>query len=195
MYRDLNDYEILYLIKEQDDDDYGIMYEKYKPLIYKVANKYQKLCKSFGYEFEDLMQVGYLALYKALASYRFDSSMFYTYVCHVIENSIIDVVRRNTTYRKQVLNNSISYDTVDSRTNTSYIDFVADPKSEVTTLDLLAEEEELINFKNTLPFEVACVFELKFNGFKNYEIASLLELDLEVVNRDIQKIKRQFLYR
>ena len=36
MYRDLNDYEILYLIKENDDIDYTILYEKYKPLVYKM---------------------------------------------------------------------------------------------------------------------------------------------------------------
>ena len=40
MYRDLNDYEILYMICERKDDNFDILYEKYKPLILKISNRF-----------------------------------------------------------------------------------------------------------------------------------------------------------
>ena len=69
MYRDLNDYEILYLICESDDT-FNILYEKYKPLIYKIVEGYSSAFKKYGYEKEDLMQVGYMVLYKTSYMYN-----------------------------------------------------------------------------------------------------------------------------
>lgn len=196
MYRDLNDYEILYLIKENDFNDYEIIYEKYRPLIYKIALKYKNTCKSFGYELDDLMQVGYLALFKSVKTFHYEcDNTFYTYILHVIENSIIGVIRGNNTNRSRVLNESISYDILLPGTDVSYIDIISDPKSERDILDIFEQERNFIVFKNTLSFDVACIFELKFNGFLNDEISKLLEISLKDVKKGINKIKKQLLYR
>ena len=45
MYRNLNDYEILYMICEREDENFNILYEKYKPLIVKIADSYVKSFK------------------------------------------------------------------------------------------------------------------------------------------------------
>ena len=45
MYREINDYEMLYLICESDDNDYDIMFKKYYPLIIKLINKYKGILK------------------------------------------------------------------------------------------------------------------------------------------------------
>ena len=39
MYREFNDYEILYLISENHDDIFDILYKKYYPLIKKYTNR------------------------------------------------------------------------------------------------------------------------------------------------------------
>ena len=55
-YRDLNDYEIMYLVEEENDDARELLFEKYKPIIYRLAISYQKEAKQYGLELEDLIQ-------------------------------------------------------------------------------------------------------------------------------------------
>lgn len=193
MYRDLNDYEILYLVKENDDIDYAILYEKYRPLVYKIALKYKTIFKTFGYELDDLMQIGYMSLFNAIKHFESDISLFYTYSLNVIEYGIINEIRKNNTNKRKVLNDSISYDVLVPNTNLSYIEIIPDTKENI--YDINDNYEELIVFKNTLPFMVSCIFELKYEGFSDEEISLLLDISLKEVRKGIKLIKSQSLYR
>ena len=193
MYRDLNDYEILYLVKENDDIDYAILYEKYRPLVYKIALKYKTIFKTFGYELDDLMQIGYMSLFNAIKHFESDISLFYTYSLNVIEYGIINEIRKNNTNKRKVLNDSISYDVLVPNSNLSYIEIIPDTKENI--YDINDNYEELIVFKKTLPFMVSCMFELKYEGFSDEEIALLLEISLKEVRKGIKLIKSQSLYR
>lgn len=193
MYRDLNDYEILYLVKENDDIDYAILYEKYRPLVYKIALKYKTIFKTFGYELDDLMQIGYMSLFNAIKHFESDISLFYTYSLNVIEYGIINEIRKNNTNKRKVLNDSISYDVLVPNSNLSYIEIIPDTKENI--YDINDNYEELVVFKNTLPFIVSCIFELKYEGFSDEEIALLLEISLKEVRKGIKLIKSQSLYR
>ena len=193
MYRDLNDYEILYLVKENDDIDYAILYEKYRPLVYKIALKYKTIFKTFGYELDDLMQIGYMSLFNAIKHFESDISLFYTYSLNVIEYGIINEIRKNNTNKRKVLNDSISYDVLVPNSNLSYIEIIPDTKENI--YDINDNYEELIVFKNTLPFMVSCIFELKYEGFSDDEISLLLEISLKEVRKGIKLIKSQSLYR
>ena len=42
MYRDLNDYELLYMVCENNDNDFNMLLKKYKPLINKIVRNYEK---------------------------------------------------------------------------------------------------------------------------------------------------------
>lgn len=193
MYRDLNDYEILYLVKENDDIDYAILYEKYRPLVYKIALKYKSIFKTFGYELDDLMQIGYMSLFNAIKHFESDISLFYTYSLNVIEYGIINEIRKNNTNKRKVLNDSISYDVLVPNSNLSYIEIIPDTKENI--YDINDNYEELIVFKNTLPFMVSCIFELKYEGFSDEEISLLLDISLKEVRKGIKLIKSQSLYR
>lgn len=193
MYQDLNDYEVLYLIKENDEENYDIIYKKYKPLVYKIARKYQKIYKPFGYEIADIMQVGYMALFKAVETFRMDESMFYTYLVKIIENAIVAEIRRNNTLKRKTLNESISYDILVPNTQVTYLDIIPDLNSEIN-VESFDDEHRFIVFKNTLPFDTACVFELVFNGYTIEEIMVLLNMDKSKINECFIIIKKQLLY-
>ncbi|MCF7926341.1 MAG: sigma-70 family RNA polymerase sigma factor [Candidatus Izimaplasma sp.] len=62
-----NDFEILYQIKEGNQDALKLMFEKYSPLISKKINRY-----NLKDHYEDMMQEGRLTIYNAV--YAFDSS-------------------------------------------------------------------------------------------------------------------------
>ena len=52
-------------------------------------------------------------------------------------------------------------------------------------------EREIINFKNSLSFLDAQIFELRYNGFSYRNIASLLEIDAKKVDNQLLKIRKK----
>ena len=93
MYKEYNDYEILYMISENDDDTYELLFKKYYPLILKYAKKYKRSFKRFGYEIDDILQIGYISLYKAARKYKYYSeNMFYTFLIKLLTFPYIGIL-------------------------------------------------------------------------------------------------------
>lgn len=186
MYKDYNDYEILYMIGEKSN--FNILYQKYQPLIYKTVKDYQKYFKYYGYEIDDLMQIGYLTLYKATCLYNsYNSSLFYTYFVISLKRAISNEIRLNKTYKKKCLNEAVSYDNIIPNTDTSYLDVI--PCENKTNYN--EEKRKFIYFKNSLSFVNSCVFEMLYNGFSKKEIALLIKEDGYNINACIDEIRKQ----
>jgi len=189
MYRNLNDYEILYMVGEESEN-FNILLEKYKPLIFKIVKDYINLFKKYGYELDDLMQLGYIALFRSSNLYsRYSDSMFYSYLKKAVMNTIITEIRRNNTLKRNVLNNAFSYDIEIPNTDLVYLDLFPSKNTSENT-DLL---NFIVHFKNSLDFTLSCVFELLFTGFKDFEIAILLDENKTDILRYIKEIKAQAL--
>ncbi len=190
MYRNLNDYEILYMISENNNDDFNFLYDKYKPLIYSISKEYVKYFKKFGYELDDLMQIGYITLYKCSYLYNdYNSAMFYSYLIKSIKNTIYYEIRNNTTTKREVLNNSFSYDNIIPNTDYSYIEILSDNKDNYD----IDEERIFILFKNNLSYLSANVFELYYNGFSLVEICNLLCENIKTIKKCFHDIKEKAL--
>lgn len=191
MYKELNDNELLYLVSERNEDVYNILYYKYQPLIYKTVIKYLKTARTFGYDLDDLMQVGYISLYRSICLFNEkNDAIFYTYLKSAIEKSIMSEIRNNTTNKKMMLNLSVSYDNIIDNTDITFIDTIEDKKSFINYLNL---EKMYIEFKNSLSFTDSNIFELKYYGLNNNEIASFLSTSLSYVSNRIGFIKRRAL--
>ena len=188
MYKDMNDYEILYMVCEEKESNFDILVHKYKPLIYKIVKDYVKHCKRFGYELEDLMQLGYITLYKASNRYDiYNSTMFFTYFKKALINTIINNIRINSTNKKEVLNVALSYDSFIPNTNIRYIDVL--PNNEgINNL-----ENELMIFKNSMPAMLSYIFELFYNGYSKKEISILLDEDIKDIRENFLRIKEHAL--
>lgn len=188
MYKELDDNELIYMIKE-DEIDFKIMKEKYDFYIKKICLNYKNIGKKIGYELEDLMQVAYLGLYEALISYKDNqNTLFFTYLSVCIKNKILAEIKNNSSYKKQILNNSISYEELIHGTDISIFETISD-KEYIDPLELmLIKEKEIsyINFINSLPFEVAIVYELRINGFSKSEISSFLNIDSKTILRNLE---------
>ena len=187
MYRDLNDYELLYMVCENSENDFEVLLVKYKPLIYKIVKKYITTFKKYGYELEDLMQIGYITLYKSSRLYNtLNNSMFYSYFKNSLIRNISCVIRNNNTNKKHVLNMALSYDNKINNSNLSYIDII----SSNNKIDF---SKELIIFKNSMPIELSWNFELFYNGYSKEEISILLDEDILKIKKDFSKIKEHAL--
>lgn len=190
MYRDINDYETLYMISDSDDDYFEIMLEKYTPLMHKGIKKYKYIAKKFGYEEDDLYQIASIALYKAIYNFNhYDKdNLFYTFYMKLLENEFLSFIRLNSTNKKKVLNESISYDNNVPNTDLSYIEVFPDYSTfNEPFLDDL--ELKYNNFKNSLEFELACILDLRIEGYTVSEIANLLDITESIVRHSLRKFK------
>ena len=184
----MNDYEILYMVCDDKESNFDILLNKYKPLIYKMVKEYTKFFKKFGYELDDLMQLGYITLYKTSRMYDvYNSTIFYSYFKKALNNTIIDNIRINTTSKKEVLNHALSYDVEVPNSNIKYIDLLPNNKR------IINLEKELITFKNSMPIMLSYIFELFYNGYSKKEISILLDESIDDVRDNFIKIKQHAL--
>ena len=184
----MNDYELLYMVCDARESDFNLLLEKYKPLIYKIVKNYNKTFKKFGYELEDLMQIGYITLYKSATLYNnFDHSMFYTYFKTALIKNITYYIRDNSTNKKQVLNMALSYDNEINNTSLEFINLFQDNKNDVDI------SKELIIFKNSMTINLSWIFELYYNGYNKEEISILLDEKLEDIKKYFRQIKEHAL--
>lgn len=193
-YREFNDYEILNYINENNEEAMEIIYEKYKPLITKIATSmYKKYCKNTGLDINDLMQEGMLALNKAINSYQENKDvLFYTYAKKCIERKIISTVICANRQKHKVLNESISFE-IDLDNNTNLEAFLGDSKNNPEKIIVSNEssKEFLDDIKKSLTDIEVQVLQLKLDGFDYKEIAQIVGKDVKAVDNTIQRIRNK----
>lgn len=182
-YKQINDYEVMYMVRENDEEARGILLKKYVPIVSRIASKYLPLVKAFGIDFDDLLQEGMIALNKAINSYDDNSGvLFYTYVLLCVERHIITYCRRSNNKKNYFLNYSIISDDY-------YL--LKDDKSSVDEFvnEKLAEEI-FTRYKNLFDIRYSSVFELRYNGFTYKEISDLLDISIGTVDARLSKIRK-----
>lgn len=181
MYKNINDYELLYMINENNIQA-DFIYKKYEPIIRKIARDFVKTGSKCGLEYDDLIQEGYIGLLTAIEKYQDNcNTMFYTYATICIKSKILNIIRSSKGLKKTPLNNAISYD----QDNDFIVGYEYDFYEENLFDKKINEDdlnEKIIKFKNDLSFTKSLVFELKINGFSSLEISNLLELEPKTIN-------------
>ena len=173
------------MIKEEDNS-FECLYSKYYPLIYNYVRKYEEYFKRYGYDIDDLIQIGSITLYKTSILYNTsDNSLFYTYFKSSLKNALINEIRINKTLKKETLNNAFSYDVKINNSGISYIEVIPCKENKIDS-ELI---KLIINFKNAMPYEMAWVFELFYNGYQINEIAVLLSKKVSIIRKYLREIK------
>lgn len=187
-YKNVNDYEILYLVSEDMDVSYDILYQKYLPIIKSIASKYFNFASRYGAEYQDLIQEGYIGLNSAIVNYRNDNStIFYTFATICIERAVRTYCRSLSALKHQTLNFAVS----DSECS---LNIIADQSFFGSFFRTTSKELADIIFLSSymLDLDTRCVFEMRYNGFTNQEIAKLLDLTLSSVESRICKARKFF---
>lgn len=94
------------------------LFNQYKPFIYKTANQFNIR----NHETHDLIQIGYIALTKAVQKYRTGSSTFSSYAYNSITNAFRYTARQNKKYSRD-LSLNLSVD-AESGLNTEFIECI-----------------------------------------------------------------------
>ena len=185
----------MYMVEEDNEDASNLLFDKYRPIILKIASYYFKEAKKYGLEYDDLVQEGYFGLYSAIKNYNSkENAVFYTYAILCIRSKILNCLRTYNADRYLSLNNSISlYENVYSVDDSNLIDLIED-KNAILPLNILENYELEIQIKDflyLLNFSQASVFELKLNGFRSYEISKLLDISKKEVSNILFRIRKK----
>ena len=190
-YKDLNDYELVSKVAENEDVT-EILFEKYRPLITTVANKLYTTYKPSGIDVSDLIQEGMIGFSMAINTYlEQKDTLFFTYASKCIERKMISSLVSANRQKHKILNNSISMEAIeegdflsldkivgDNRTNPE--DIAIDNENTIELFEYL--KEDLTTFESE-------VFELKKSGFTYKEIAEVLDVEPKKVDNALQRIK------
>lgn len=192
MYKNINDYEQLYLISENEDEK-QVLYEKYRPIVLSIAERYHSLIRNKS-DLEDFIQEGYIGIESAIKSFNEDEGvLFYTFCVICIERQIRSYYRKLTTKRNEVLNKAYSLElNID---DFALEDLIADTDFNSNPTNYIDDEEfykKINDFKYSLEFKYSLVFELRINGFKYREISKLLDISLSTVENYMRFCKIKF---
>ena len=185
-YKDINDYEVLYMIKENDDDAVELLYKKYQPVIDKKIYKWNSVLKKLGISSMDVRQELYLAFTKAVKKYSEDNdTLFYTYVNILLDGHIKNIIKSAS--KKDVLVDYIVFN--DNDEEVSLLDLVSDDTYKPdNNIDALALINVCREFSSSLDIEQAIIFEMHIAGFKHAEIAQVVNRKTTSVTVEIGRI-------
>ena len=141
-----NDFELISLIREGNQDALEIMFEKYKPLIYKTIYKFNLM-----YDVDDMYQEGLMILHKSIKKFeeKFDKS-FTRYFEQNLERKFISIVTMK--YRRENIFKGNQHYIFESHkanvSNSVYYELMLDEISKVLTKNenLVYTLRELNNF-------------------------------------------------
>lgn len=183
-YKKYNDYELIDRIRENDDDSRSIMFDKYQPIIRKLAGEYYQKFATYGYQFEDFVQEGMIAFYKALSAYNEQKdSLFYSFVVLCIQRALTSFCRNISNVSKNISSNYL-FDINECS--------IEDEQSNINAFLKEQEQHSFIkDFILNLPLEIGAIIELKWNGFSYREIGILLDIPSSSVEFKSRKARLQ----
>ena len=158
-YKSYNDNELIYLIRENDDDSLDILFKKYRPIIISLCNYYYSRIKDRGADYNDLVQEANISLYQAYLKYDDKLGViFYTFACSCIRNRLSAYTRTFFNKKNNIINTSISYDDSLFGTYNNYYDmeydFVTNKNKNrlhiFATTDIVDMEQSAFRFINAV---------------------------------------------
>ncbi len=183
-YKKYNDYELIYMVRENDDNFKSIMMNKYTPIIKKIASDYYHKYSNYGYEYDDFLQEAQYSFYQALSSYNEEkNSLFYTYVVMCIRRCLSSFCRKISGKKVSAFyRDYLSFDNNDYEDIQSNIDYI------YHNLDFQNIVHDVILSSSFLS---GVILELRYNNFTFREIATLLDIPLTTTEYLGRKAKEQ----
>lgn len=183
LYRGYNDYELIYMVKENCDDYRGILYDKYSSILKSISYEYYSKFKNYGFDYDDFLQEAYIAFERAIIKYDDNNgALFYTFVVLCVRRSLISFCRSITNNKHISCDNLVSIDEIS----------ITDSKYDVDNLfDYFELVDKIKNILYSLPIEISTIMELRLNNFSFSEISILLDLPVSTVEFRNRRVKKE----
>lgn len=187
-YKQLNDYELIDKVRENDEESSSLLFSKYQPILHRIAHDYYDKFSSYGYDYEDFYQESLISFYQALS--HFDETkdvLFYTFLIVCVKRNILSFCRNISMGDKTISTNCfVDVDQCVLEDSESDISMYFN-QQEVTSII----QSVLYDFS----IEVSSILELHINGFTYREIGKLLDIPASSVEFRSRKARKTLLTR
>ena len=187
------DNELLYMVEENSEDATTTLINKYSKLISIVTNKYKSYLREFPIEYKDLYQEALLGFLEAVNTYdKTKDAKFQTYATTCMDNKLKSIFRHNITNKNKIQNYAISLDDFNKYSDNLH---EAIPELKPTPEEQLIIKEQIKEINNKiktilLPKEYK-IYLLKLKGYKNDEIANLINKNKKYVENTSSRINKK----
>ncbi len=179
-----NDYELLYLAQENNEDAVNKLRKKYNSLLYAKALSYNR---SSHIDIKELLNEAELSFYKALDSY-IDKNTFNTYLNKVIDNNLTNYIAKHNNTKNKILNESVSYE----YNNEKSIGVGSNKYNpEISLFNEYNYFELRQRILNKLTWKEELIFVLKEQNFTASEISKITDNSLRTVYNIIKRIQNK----
>ena len=181
-----NDYELVSLAQEGNEEAIDIIYKKYKPIIVKKSKNAILYASHHGIDINDIMQEGYIGLDEAIKGFsQDDKATFYTFANLCIDREIVNYLRKTTRGKNKLLNEVIAIDE-------GLENVISDDMNIESSFILKDNEKKFMTeiYEELTKFEKE-VFDLKIKGYNFEEIANILDRDVKSIYNTFHRIKQK----
>lgn len=193
-YKD-NDDEIIYLVKENDDNAKDYLVNKYQNIVDIIIKKYKRMAYLLKVDNNDLYQEAMLGFADALDKYdeKKDASLK-TFISLCVERRLQNVIKKASTKKNKVMNESLSLDNQQDDDSNPFIDFLSDNNlnNPLSTIEQEENYQELTSKINSILSDSEIeVYNLLINGLNYNDIAILLDKSSKQVDNTIQRLRNK----
>ena len=187
---------ILEATKNNNQVALDCLIDRYKDMVNIKANKFFMV----GSEKEDILQEGYIGLYKAVKSYNLDKqNSFKTFAGLCIERQMITAVKNSNRQKHIPLNSSVSLnaEAYQEDGDTQVIDILDTRKSGEDPLEIISDKEYYNVVEKEITESLSGYEKQVLSHFRNGEsyaqIATNLKSKIKSVDTAIQRIRKKAL--
>lgn len=187
----INDYECVFMVKENNEEARNALVMKYEKLVNKIARDYYN---AYKIDENDLYQEGLIGLMNAVDSYKEkENAIFYTYACKCIHYRIRSYLRKYSNNKNKALSMAISLDKLIDDSESDYYNFCADTSSDplYKVENAFTNNELILELKKTLTSLEWTIFKYRINGLSNNNIASVMNIDKRSVENAVSRIRQK----
>ncbi len=193
-YKDYNDEELVYLIKENSFEAKDLLVAKYKYIIDALIKKYAGIIRVLNLDFKDIYQEAYLGFTDAINSYNPDKdSSLKTFVSLCVQRKIQSALRNASRMKNKILNESLSLEQTFQDEKDPLLYTISDKKEDPLLKILDKENEQVLGekIKATLSSFEYEVYSLMISGLDYNEIALILDKEPKQIDNTIQRIRNK----
>lgn len=187
-----NDYELIMLYRENDEDAKNILFYKYKFIIDILIKKYRKYLASLNADFQEVYSECNVGFSDGLKCYEDDKdTSLPTFITLCIERRIANIIKKYSSNKYKAMKDTYSLD-FDYDDNANLLDFIADSNDPLKNIMEEEDYEELVkNIKSNLTKNEYDVFLLMVKGLSYIEIAKILGKSPKQIDNSIQRLKNK----
>ena len=189
--KNTNDYELLMLYEENNEDAKNILYVKYKFIIDILIKKYKKYFEDLNIDLQEVYSECYVGFSDSLNNYKDNkNASLPTFITLCVERKLRSIVRKYNQEKYKVLQETYSLDFLYDG-EVSLMDVLKDDKSD--PLKAITDKESyndlFNNITSILTKKEYDVFILMIQGLSYQEIAKILNKTPKQIDNAMQRIK------